>query len=59
MKLTFGRGTSLTPVPPITPIGMDKDSRGVDLESVDDLDKRRAASWMKQAAALPGFGKRR
>lgn len=59
VKLTFGRGTSLTPVPPITPIGMGKDSRGVDLESVDDLDKRRAASWMKQAAALPGFGKRR
>ena len=56
VKLTFGRGTSLTPVPPVTPIGMGKDSRGVDLESVDDLDERQAASWMKQAAALPGFG---
>src|SRR6478736_4408973 len=31
VKLTFGRGTSLTPVPPVTPIGMGKDSRGVDL----------------------------
>jgi hypothetical protein len=58
VKLTFGRGTSLKPVPPVTPIGMGKDSRGVDLESVDDLDERQIASWMKQAAAIPGFGKR-
>jgi len=58
VKLTFGRGTSLTPVPPVTPIGMGKDSRGVELESVDDIDERLLASWMKQAAALPGFGKR-
>ncbi|MGO8994620.1 MAG: DUF1801 domain-containing protein [Polyangiaceae bacterium] len=56
VKLTFGRGTSLTPVPPVTPIGMGKDSRGVDLESVDDLDERLTASWMQQATALPGFG---
>jgi hypothetical protein len=58
VKLTFGRGTSLTPVPPATPIGMGKDSRGVELESVDDIDDRQLTSWMKQAAALPGFGKR-
>ena len=58
VKLTFGRGTALTPVPPVTPIGMGKDSRGVDLESVDDLDEGQLASWMKQAAAIPGFGKR-
>jgi hypothetical protein len=56
VKLTFGRGTSLAPVPPITPIGMGKDSRGVDLESVDDINERQVASWMKQAAAIPGFG---
>jgi len=56
VKLTFGRGTSLKPVPPVTPVGMGKDSRGVELESVDDLDEHRAASWMKQAAAIPGFG---
>jgi hypothetical protein len=58
VKLTFGRGTSLTPVPPATPIGMGKDSRGVELESMDDIDEGQLASWMKQAAALPGFGKR-
>ncbi len=56
VKLTFGRGTSLTPVPPVAPIGMGKDSRGVDLASVDDLNARQVASWMKQATALPGFG---
>ena len=58
VKLTFGRGTSLTPVPPVTPIGMGKDSRGVDLASLDDIDERQLGSWMTQAAAIPGFGKR-
>jgi hypothetical protein len=56
VKLTFGRGTALEPVPPIAPIGMGKDSRGVDLASVDDLDERQVAVWMKQATAMPGFG---
>jgi hypothetical protein len=59
VKLTFGRGTSLEPVPPVAPIGMGKDSRGVDLASVGDLDERQAGSWMKQAAAIPGFGKKK
>ena len=58
VKLTFLRGTALVPVPPMSPIGMGKDSRGVDLESVEDLDDRQAASWMQQATAIPGFGKR-
>jgi hypothetical protein len=56
VKLTFGRGTSLEPVPPVTPVGMGKDSRGVDLKSIDDLDEGQAASWMRQATSLPGFG---
>jgi len=56
VKLTFGRGTALEPVPPMAPIGMGKDSRGVDLASVDDLNERQGASWMKQATAMPGFG---
>ena len=56
VKLTFGRGTSLEPVPPVAPIGMGKDSRGVDLASTGDLDERQVASWMKQATAIPGFG---
>ena len=56
VKVTFGRGTSLTPVPPATPVGMGKDSRGVELESVDDIDEAQLASWMRQATAIPGFG---
>ena len=56
VKLTFGRGTSLTPVPPAAPIGMGKDSRGVELASVEDLDERQVATWMRQATAMRGFG---
>lgn len=59
VKLTFGHGIALKPVPPVTPIGMGKDSRGVDLESVEDLNEREAASWMKQATAIPGFGRKK
>ena len=58
VKLTFGYGTSLDPVPPMSPIGMGKQSRGVDLASLADLDERQVAAWMKQATAIPGFGKR-
>ena len=58
VKLMFIRGTELEPEPPVTPIGMGKESRGVDLETLDDLDERQVASWMQQAAAIPGFGKR-
>ena len=58
VKLTFGRGTSLTPVPPATPIGMGKASRGVDIATLHDIDDEQIAAWMTQAAALPGFGKR-
>jgi hypothetical protein len=58
VKLVFGRGTSLTPEPPMTPIGMGRTSRGVDLESVGDIDEAQVTSWMHQAAAMPGFGKR-
>ena len=58
VKLTFGYGTSLNPVPPMSPIGMGKQSRGVDLASLADLDERQVAAWMKQATAIPGFGKR-
>ena len=32
------------------------DTRGVELESVDDIDERQIAAWMKQVAAVPGVG---
>ena len=56
VKLMFIRGTEIKPEPPVTPIGMGKSTRGVELASVDDLDERQAASWMKQAASIPFFG---
>jgi hypothetical protein len=59
VKLTFIRGTEIEPVPPLTPVGMGKSTRGVELASVDDLDEPVAASWMKQAAAKPFFGGRK
>jgi hypothetical protein len=55
-KLMFIRGTEIKPEPPVTPIGMGKATRGVELASVDDLDERQVASWMKQASTMPFFG---
>ncbi|HET7167806.1 MAG TPA: DUF1801 domain-containing protein [Candidatus Limnocylindrales bacterium] len=59
VKLMFIRGTEISPEPPVTPVGMGKSTRGVELASVDDLDERQAASWMTQAAAMPFIGGRR
>jgi hypothetical protein len=53
VKLMFIRGTEIKPEPPVTPIGMGKSTRGVELASVDDLDKRQLALWMEQAASIP------
>ena len=50
------RGTEIKPEPPVTPIGMGKSTRGVELASVDDFDERQLASWMKQAATMPFVG---
>ncbi len=56
VKLMFIRGTEIRPEPPVTPIGMGKSTRGVELASADDLDEHQIASWMKQAATMPFFG---
>jgi len=56
LKLMFIRGTELQPEPPVTPIGMGKATRGVELASVDDLDESQLAAWMKQAATMPFAG---
>ena len=55
VKLMFIRGTELEPEPPVTPIGMGKTTRGIEPASVKAFDERQAASWMKQAAAIPFF----
>ena len=59
VKLMFVNGTALKPVPPVTPVAMGKSTRGVELESVDDLDERLVAAWMKQVAAVPGVGRKK
>lgn len=56
LKLMFIRGTEIKPEPPVTPTGMGKATRGVELTSVGDLDEQQVASWMKQAATMPFFG---
>jgi hypothetical protein len=59
VKLMFMNGVMLTPVPPVTPVAMGKSTRGVELESVEDLDERQIAAWMKQVAAVPGVGRKK
>ncbi len=56
VKLMFIRGTEIKPEPPVTPIGMGKSTRGVELTSVDNLDEHQVTSWMKQAAASAFVG---
>jgi len=53
VKVTFFRGTSLRPVPPGA--SKHKDVRYFDIHEVDELDEAQMATWVKQAAALPGF----
>jgi hypothetical protein len=56
VKLMFINGMALEPVPPVTPIGMGKSTRGVELESVYDIDDRQISAWMTQIASVPGVG---
>jgi hypothetical protein len=53
VKVTFFRGTSLRPVPP----GASKhgDVRYFDIREGVELDQTQMATWVKQAAALPGW----
>ena len=53
IKVTFFSGTSLRPVP--TGASKHKDVRYFDIREGDKLDEAQMASWVKQAAALPGF----
>jgi hypothetical protein len=54
VKVTFCNGKSLRPVPPGgTP--KSKDVRWIDIYEEDKLDEKQMATWVKQAAALPGW----
>ena len=52
VKVTFFLGRLLRPVPPGA--GKDKDSRWIDVYE-GKLDGEQMASWVRQAAALPGW----
>jgi hypothetical protein len=52
VKVTFFRGPSLRPVPPG---GKSKDARWIDIHE-EDFDEAQIATWVKQAAAIPGWG---
>ena len=52
VKVAFFRGASLTPVPPGK--SKQKDVRYLDIHEGDEIDDAQLATWVKQAAALPG-----
>ena len=52
VKVTFFQGASLQPVPPGA--GKDKDWRWINIYE-GELDVEQMASWIRQAAALPGW----
>ena len=53
VKVAFFRGTSLRPVPPGE--SKHKEVRYLDIHEGDRLDEELVASWIRQAAALPGW----
>ena len=53
VKVAFFRGASLQPLPPGA--SKDKNMRYLDIHEGDELDEAQLASWLKQAAALPGW----
>ena len=53
VKVAFFRGTSLRPVPPGE--SKHKEVRYLDIQKDDPLDEAQMATWIRQAAALPGW----
>ncbi len=51
VNLRFFRGTSLKPEPPVGELKR----RGLHLREDDELDEKQFASWVRQAAAIPGW----
>jgi hypothetical protein len=52
IKLTFFRGTSLDPVPPVS--SKTNETRYFHIHEGEALDERQLAAWISQASALPG-----
>ena len=53
VKVAFFRGTSLRPVPPGE--SKHKEVRYLDIREDDQIDETQMATWIRQAAALPGW----
>jgi hypothetical protein len=53
VKVAFFRGTSLHPIPPGE--SKHKEVRYLDIREDDRLDEAQMATWIRQAAALPGW----
>jgi hypothetical protein len=53
LKVAFFRGRSLRPVPPGE--SKHKEVRYLDIHEADQLDEVQLATWLRQAAALPGW----
>lgn len=53
IKLAFFRGASLSPMPPVA--SKDKNTRYVHVLEDDGFDEDQLASWVRQAAKLPGW----
>lgn len=53
LKVSFFRGAALRPAPPG---GKGRDARWIDVHG-HDLDEVQMAAWIRQAAALPGWGR--
>jgi hypothetical protein len=53
IKVTFFRGSSLTPVPPVG--SRDPDVRYAHINEGDGIDETLMASWIRQASRLPGW----
>ena len=54
VKVTFFQGASLRLVPPGGTV-RSKDVRWIDIREGDEFDEARMATWVKLAAALPGW----
>lgn len=54
VKVGFFKGSSLKPLPPGE--STSADTRYLDIREGDALDQKQLTSWVKQAAALPGWG---
>ena len=52
IKVTFFRGTSLSPVPPVA--SKQKEVRYFHIHENDELDEETLTNWIRQASDLPG-----